>query len=635
MSLVLGDLTAQHATFRAGLRPDPEESYPDWCDTHLELPTGLHAEPGRYRTARTPYLREIMECLSPQNPCEEVVLMKGAQLGATQIGVQWIAGYVPARVPGPALLVEPTVDLAKKVSKQRIKPLHEQTAALKGKIREARSRDAGNTTLMKEFDGGVLVITGANSGVGLRFMSARYLFLDEEDAYPPDVDGEGPPSELAKNRLSTFARSKMLRASTPLEELTSVIEPAYLGGSRATYHVPCPFCARAQELIWWQLVWPGPGKEGILEADTELPTHAAYRCQYCQVLIPEAHKTWMLERGQWVHADLSNPVKSYHLSSLYAPYGWKKVNWGTLAQEWLFASRKAERGDTRYLKKFWNTKLAKTWKEKSAKIEPAALSVHKEVYEAEVPEDALILTAAVDVQDDRLEAECVAWGLDEESWSIDYRRWMGSPVQKDIWGHLEAWLRRTWTHASGAASVIQCVLIDSGGHYTQKVYDFVRPRQARRIFAAKGAKDAGAPLIRRGSLINHVQLYLIGTITAKDLLFQQFQVSSPGPGYCHFPDQPAYDDEYFAQMTGEAKKEKYRKGVLMGTEYVKIRARNEALDLRVYNRAALALLNPNWGKLARRKLPPREGVPVAQPEAAAAPKPAVSRPRRIPSPFVG
>jgi phage terminase large subunit GpA-like protein len=627
VSLALQDATDYRAAMLTGLRPDPDESFPDWCDEHIELPAGLHSEHGKWRTSRTPYLREIMECLSPHHMAEEVVVMKGAQLGLTQVGVQWIAGYVPARAPGPGLMVEPTVDLAKKVSRMRIKPLHERTPALKGKIRDARSRDSGNTTLMKEYDGGVLVITGANSGVGLRFMSARYLFLDEEDAYPADVDGEGEPSDLADNRLSAFSRTKKLRASTPLEELTSVIEPAFLAGSRAKYLVPCPSCLKTQELIWWQIVWPGPDKEGLLFAEKELPQNAAYRCQYCQVLIPEAKKTWMLEHGSWVHADPTNPIQSFHISSLYAPYGWKKVSWGALAKQFISAARKAEQGDTRKLKTFWNTKLALTWKEKRQEIKASALSSHRVDYAADVPAGAIVLTAAVDVQDDRLEAELVGWGVGEESWSIDYQQWMGSPAQQESWLKLDQWLKRTWTHESGIAMVIQCALIDSGGHHTQKVYDFVRPRQGRRIYAIKGAKEAGSPLIRRGGLINHVQLYLVGTITAKDLLFAGFQVVDHGPGYCHFPMKPAYDEEYFAQLTGEAKKDKYRRGILLGTEYVKIRARNEALDLRVYNRAALALLNPNWKKLAGPVGTKAGGEPSNEKQPSA--------PRRIPSPFVG
>ena len=150
------------------------------------------AEHGRWRTERTPYLREIMDCLSPSSPIERTVFMKGAQIGGTECGNNWI-GYVIHQAPGPMMAVQPTVEMAKRNSKQRIDPLIEESEVLRKLVRDPRSRDSGNTVLSKDFPGGVLVMTGANSAVGLRSMAARYLFLDEVDAYPGDVEGEGDP----------------------------------------------------------------------------------------------------------------------------------------------------------------------------------------------------------------------------------------------------------------------------------------------------------------------------------------------------------------------------------------------------------------------------------------------------------
>ena len=407
-------------SFLKGLLPDPDESFADWCDENIELPQGRHAEAGRWRTARTPFLREPMDELSPASPTEEVVVMKGSQVGMTQTAVHW-CGYIIQRAPGPILFIEPTTDVAKKVSKQRIQPMLDGTACLRGLVKPSRSRDSGNTQLSKEFTGGELVITGANSGVGLRFMTARYLVLDEEDGYPADVDGEGPPSELADNRLSTFSRSKKLRISTPLDATTSVIEPAYLAGSRAHFHVPCPLCLKTQWLKWAQIIFTFDGVKD--------PARAAYRCEHCQALIAEHHKTFMLEMGRWVHDDPENPIKSYHISSLYAPYGWKKVSWPALAKEFVRAAAKADRGDLRFLKKFNNTKLAETWQDVGEKIEQHALMERRETFPAECPDGVLMLTAAVDVQDDRLESEKIGWGKDEESWSVGYRRFYGKPSE--------------------------------------------------------------------------------------------------------------------------------------------------------------------------------------------------------------
>ena len=193
--------------WREGLKPDPLLTVSEWADRYRVLSQRASSEPGRWRTERTPYLREIMDCLSPSSPVQRVVFMKGSQTGGTEAGNNFI-GYVIHEAPGPMMAVAPTVELAKRNSKQRIDPLIEESEVLRGRVKERRSRDSGNTMLSKEFPGGVLILTGANSAVGLRSMPARYLFLDEVDGYPGDVEGEGDPILLAERRSATFQRRK-------------------------------------------------------------------------------------------------------------------------------------------------------------------------------------------------------------------------------------------------------------------------------------------------------------------------------------------------------------------------------------------------------------------------------------------
>jgi phage terminase large subunit GpA-like protein len=212
----------EHA-WREGLTPDPLLTVSEWADRHRMLSSKASAEPGRWRTRRTPYLKVIMDCLSPMSPIERVVFMKGAQVGGTECGSSWI-GYIIHHAPGPMMAVWPTVEMAKRNSKQRIDPLIEESPALAELIAPARSRDAGNTILAKEFRGGVLVMTGANSAVGLRSMPVRYLFLDEVDGYPLDVEGEGDAISLAEARTRTFARRKIFIVSTPTIAGASAIE---------------------------------------------------------------------------------------------------------------------------------------------------------------------------------------------------------------------------------------------------------------------------------------------------------------------------------------------------------------------------------------------------------------------------
>ena len=188
MTTTFAEIGTIRAAFFAGIKPDPKQTIAEWADENMILPS-WSAEPGRWRTSRTPYLAEIMECLSPSSPIRRVVFMKCAQIGGTECGKNWI-GYTVHRAPASMLIVEPTVDVAKKLSKQKIQPMFDAVGVLKNKVKEARSRDSGNTILAKEYTGGMMVLTGANSGVGLRFMSAQNLFLDEVDAYPYSVDEE-------------------------------------------------------------------------------------------------------------------------------------------------------------------------------------------------------------------------------------------------------------------------------------------------------------------------------------------------------------------------------------------------------------------------------------------------------------
>ena len=618
--------------FCAGLRPDPLQTIDQWLEAeNVQLPSFV-SEAGKYRVSRTPFWREVYECLSPSHPCHEVALMKSHQIGATTVGVNWL-GYIIDRAPAAAMVVEPTVDLAKKFSKQKLQPMLDLTPCLKGKVREARTRDSGNTVLSKEFVGGLISLTGSNSAVGLRFASVKYLLLDEVDGYVQDADGEGHPVELAENRTSTFARRKIFKLSTPLEAVTSVIEPAYLAGSRGKYHVPCPFCLKTQWLRFANLVFTFDG--------AHQPDRTAYRCEHCSQLIDEHHKSFMLEYGTWIHEDPENPVRSFHINALYMPYGWP-LSWAEIARRHLKAAKKAKGGDQRALKAFVNTILAETWQETGEKVEKHEIMNRRETYAAPCPDGVLVVTSAIDVQDDRLEIEKVGWGLGEESWSLGYKQFFGKPSQQSVWDEAEAWLREPLTHACGIAMSVQNLVVDTAGHYTQEAYEFVKRYRGGRVCALKGSSTLGDPIVpARPSKQKKSRLYLwlIGTVAAKDTLFPRMQLVTFGPGYLHFPDYPEYDEEYFEQLTSEEKKLKYTKGVLMGRSYHKTRSRNEALDLKVYNLAALKILNPNLERLAarmQRQIEPRmtpapadtnqqEGTAIAQPTAPVRPLPALRR----------
>jgi phage terminase large subunit GpA-like protein len=577
MALTVAELCA--SAFGLGLAPEPTLSVSAWADQHRFLSSTASSEPGQWRTTRTPYLREIMDCLSPSHPAQRVVFMKGAQLGGTECGNNWI-GYVIHRAPGPMLMVQPTVEIAKRVSKQRLAPMIEATPALRERVAESRSRDSGNTVQVKEFEGGVLIITGANSSAGLRSMPIRFLFMDEVDEYPGDVEGQGDPVALAEKRTSTFPRRKVLLTSTPTIRGLSRIEHEFLESDQRRYFLPCPKCGHRDFLTWGDL-----GHHRI-EWEEGRPETAHMVCGGCNERIEERHKTAMLLSGEWrPTADTEGHTVGFHVSALYSPLGWK--SWAECAAEFL-----ASKEDPFKLKTWVNTVLGESWEERGDSVEAGSLMARLEHYPAEVPNGVGILIAAVDVQGDRLEAVVKGYGAGEESWLIAFTQIHGDPAQEAVWHDLDRFLLQEFVHESGRKLRVGCVVVDSGGAHTEQVYRYTGARLSRRVFPIKGGSLAGRPLVERPSIHNRyrIPLFVLCVDTGKDMVMSRMMIATSGPGFMHLPDWT--DAEYVAQLTAEKAVRKYVKGRGSVREWIKLRERNEALDLEVYALAGLYILGP-------------------------------------------
>lgn len=570
------------SAWKRGARPEPTLTVSEWADRHRFLSGTASAEPGRWRTDRTPYLRAIMDALSPSSPVERVVFMKGAQIGGTEAGNNWL-GFIVHNTPAPTLAVSPTVELAKRASKQRIEPLIEESPVLRALVAPARSRDSGNTILSKEFPGGVLILTGANSAVGLRSMPARFLFLDEVDAYPADADGEGDPVGLAMARTSTYgARRKLFLCSTPTVAGLSRIEAAYQESDQRRYFVPCPECGAMAPLVWSQVRWP----EGR-------PDDAAYVCEACGVLIPNHAKAEMLARGEWrATAPGDGRTAGFHLSALYSPAGW--FSWADAARQFVAAGKNPNK-----LKVFVNTVLGETWAEKGDAPEWRRLVERRENYPlGTVPAGGLVLTAGADTHDDRLEVEVVAWGRNRESWSVDYRVIHGDTTQPAPWNELAALLNRSWSHANGGTLGITRLAIDSGGHRTNEVYRFAAAHPGRAM-AVKGDDRAPAVIgvptavevnVNGRKLKRGAKLWRVGVSLLKSQIYGFLKLDAPAEGeatpdgFCHFP---AHGDEWFKQLCSEQLVRRQSKTGHVSLEWEQTRDRNEALDCRVYAMAAM------------------------------------------------
>ena len=574
---------------REALRFEADLTVSQWADSHRVLSGKASAEPGPWRTDRTPYLREVMDCLSTTSPVQRVVLMAGAQLGKTEGGANWL-GYVIDHAPGPMLMVQPTVDMAKRLSKQRLETLINETPTLADKIAPARSRDSGNTMFSKEFPGGMMILTGANSATGLRSTPCRYIFLDEVDAFPSDVDGEGDPVTLAERRSTTFSRRKIFMTSTPTVKDFSRIESEYLLSDQRRFYVPCPCCEAMQWLKWPQLKWQ----------DNE-PSTVAYECEACCERFSESNKTRMLTAGEWrATAPGDGKTAGFHISSLYSPLGWK--SWEEVVEDFLRA-----KGDAPRLKTWVNTVLGETWEEDYAsKVSADGLLERCEHYKpAMVPEGGLALTVGVDVQDNRLAVSVWAWGRDEEGWLLDHQEIYGDPSRPELWKQLDEVALREWPHASGYKLRPDVVAIDSGGHFTAEVYQYARERGRQGVVAIKGQSQRGKPPIGKASKVDvnyqgktlkrGALVYPVGGDTVKTTLFGRLKHNEPGPGFLHFHMKTT--GEYFEQLTAEKQVLRYNRGGFPTREWVKKpSARNEALDCLVYAYAAVNLMYQRYDR---------------------------------------
>ena len=565
-----------------GLESDPIQTVTEWADKHRFLSSVSSSEPGKWKTERTPYLQEIMDCLSPSHPCERVVFMKGAQVGGTECGNNWM-GFCICNAPGPMLIVNPTTETAKRTSRMRIDPAIENCPALREKIKSPRSRDSGNTMLMKEFPGGILIMTGANSPVGLRSLPVRYLFLDEVDGFPDEAGTEGDPVDLAVQRTATFNNRKIFVVSTPTIKDASRIEQAFLEGDQRYFYVPCPHCGHYQVLRWRNVIF-----------DPKNLTEAVYKCEECEAIWHDYQKELILKKGRWIptNPDANPGVVSFHLSSLYSPHGW--TSWTSIAREFLDS-----KDDPSRLQVWTNTKLAETWEDMAGQqIDPTSLMVRREKWGPELPKQVVILTCGVDVQDNRLELEIVGWGRGEESWSIDYHVLYGDPSTPELWAQLDEVLSRKYPHSKEVPDLpIAATCIDSGGHYTDYVINYCHARRLHGIFAIKGVGGVGKPIwpaTASKSYTTKKPVYLIGVNDAKDILMRRLHLEdSSGPGIWHFPMDR--ESDWFEQVTNEVASKKLSKGRLI-REWVPRKAgvRTEGLDCRVYAYAALRGLVRNF-----------------------------------------
>ena len=508
----------------------------------------------------------------------EVVVMAGAQLGKTEALLN-ILGFHIAHDPCPILVMQPTLEMAQAFSKDRVAAgLVRSTPVLKGKIKDPRARDSGNTTLHKVFPGGALTIVGANSAAGLASRPVRILLADEVDRFPPSAGTEGDPIQLGRKRTTTFWNRKIIMVSTPTNKGASRIEEAFEQSDQRRYNVPCKHCEHFQVLKWANVQW--------VDSD---PETAKYCCESCGTLWSDSDRIWSIRNGQWVATKPYNGVAGFAINGMYSP--WIPLSEGV--RDFLSVKKSPEQ-----LRVWTNTYLGETWEDQGETVDDWALAERREPL-PNIPDEVIVLTAGVDVQDNRLEITLLGHGLDEETWVLSHETLYGDPSTPQLWTALDSKLFAQFETESGRQIIIRSTCIDSGGHYTNSVYNYCKKHAGRRVFAIKGVGGEGKPMVGRPSKNNvgKCPLFPIGVHTVKDAIFGRLKIDTPGPAYVHFSD--VLPDEYFKQLTAEKVVTRYHKG-FQRREFVKTRVRNEALDCFVYAVGAYAIINVNVNALAAR-----------------------------------
>lgn len=551
------------------------------------------SRPGPWRNETTPYLVTVMDTFGLPH-VREVVLCAAPQTGKTETMFNCLA-WQSERGSDDALVVMPGEKTVKRMGQDRILPMFEASEHL----RELKSVNPDDTSIYRLAlrNGRTIYLGWASSSPMLASVPIRDLYFDETDKYPPFVGKEADPISLGEVRQRTYPRTrKEMKISTPTLPGGPIWSALNNCQVIYDYHVPCPYCGDFQQMVWDGIRWPAG------ERDPKRVKHlglARYRCRACGAEWDDYQRDRAVVAGEWQPRDEDPPVKprsvGFHLPSWISPF----VSLSEVVADFLAGQK-----DRAKLMHWCNAHLAEPWNDDEIEPQdPLLLMARREQFAETLPPAVGLITAAVDVQLDRLELEVVAWAEGEESWSLDYRLIYGDPTRRKIWKELDVLLGRRWEHPAGVKMGIRATCIDSGFR-TKEVYEFCSPRYHRGIYATKGQSTPGKALVGKPTKQQALKgrpvlVFPVGTDTAKDTLFGRLAITEPGPGYCHFPADR--EEEYFEQFAAEKVKTHYRRGQPYRVwEKISSGARNEAIDLRAMNMVALAILNPQWPAIMAR-----------------------------------
>lgn len=514
-------------------KPPLRLSLPDWIEKNIRLAAGSAALPGPMRLY--PYQRDLAAAIGDPE-LERVTVVKGVRIGWTAL-LTGALGHFVKNDPSPIIALLPTESDCRDYTTADLEPTFEASPALRGMLSDDQKEGERNTMLSRRFSGGSLRIIAAGAPRNLRAKTARILVADEADAMA--ITPEGDPLVLAERRTLSFPNRKIIIGSTPVFEDTSAVLRRYAESDQRIFEVPCPNCGAMTEILWQHIVW-----------EDDKPETACFKCPHCEALISERSKNLMVMHGEWraTKPEIKNHA-GFRVNCLVSPLA--NARWGLLAGEFLKAQ-----GDPTKLQVFRNTILAEGWREPGEELDEDDLFSRREAFGLDaMPEEVLLITCGVDVQADRLETTILGHAKDGEMFVLEHHVIWGAPTDDETWAEVDQLLATQWRHPFGNSIGIDACAIDSGGHWTESVYNFCFPRLRRRVLAIKGM--AGPRPILQASNSGKVKrgrIFIVGVDTIKAALFSRLK-RNHGIRFSQTLEKPWFD-----QLCSERLVVRYVKG---------------------------------------------------------------------------
>lgn len=605
----------------SGMTPPDDLTVSQWAEAKRRLSAESAAEPGPWRTERTPYLREPMDAFTDPK-VRHIVMVAASQVGKSEFLNNCI-GYIIDEDPGSILFIHPTTIDAQEYSKLRIAPMLRDSPALRQKIAAPKSRDSHNTILQKAYPGGILTMCGSTEAHALASKPIRYVFGDERDRWATSAGNEGDPWDLAMARQTTFYNAKAVEVSTTTIKNASAIEAAYYTGTMERWNSKCPHCGEYHEIRWSDIRF---------EYDEIIVSHKKtykvkkvyYTCPGCGCISTEAEMKrapakWIAENPE----AYGQGTRSFWLNAFVSQW----ASWESIVLKYLNAL-----GSTKKMQVVFNTCFGEPWEDRGDIEDEDSLLARREDYgkdkngePVELPPGVLVLTAGVDTQDDRMEYEIVGHGFFGETWGIEKGIVMGRPDDDATWNKLdEVVFDRVMRFENGVGLRVSMSFVDEGGHFTQSVRAQCNARISKKVFCIKGMPGQDKPYIsppkKQKIFVNQIAVgtcwqYQLGVDSGKEIIMDNLRVQTPGQKYCHFPKRDDYGSAYFAGLLSETKVYDPNKKQPWSWKKIPGHERNEPLDCRNYALAAFKALPKNLDEIDR-QIKAASGVRVPAPPSA-------------------